>query len=510
MRSVKRLPLLVIVGLAGCGSSSGGDGVLRTTKNVTSLTAGQSEIIGVEALDANGKALTFTATPTGTCVTVAAADGGFKVTAGTTLCAAEVQVVTSSSLSKLVTVNVYDPKVMDIGGGLLIKYVNTYGWRWNDTGSGGDMDVTYWHPNAGAGWYPLGSFIEASYRDINADANVPMIVVQDSKNAGLLAAPTGYAEIYNDRGSGASNDGSVWRPLCPSGFVALGVVTQAGYSAPSTEDVRCVKASYTTKAKLGGRTYIDSGTGATMYLGVFGISYPDYTQSPDSRAALQPGTNAACPGWDGTSCDASIFNLLLVPLEVVVNSDNDAEPKLTAKAPLDTSKARFFSSVRVPFTLITTEGGSATPAARVAWNVANSPFYYLQREEKYSSIDTVDNSQGTTDAQYHYSIQTGFSQTDSQTFKQDVGIEVTAGGEVGFLGTGGSWEVKLTMQFGWEQSTSSTYAKTETRDFTFTVPAKAYAEIVQVTTQFRAVPSTGVAVSAPFNLSSNIIKYLQL
>lgn len=490
--------------LVGCGGSSG-DGSLRTTKNVTSLIAGASETVGVEALDADGEAQSFTATAKGKgCVTLTDTATGFTVTAGTKLCQEEIT-VTSPKLSKAVTVNVYDPQSLDLGGGLLIRYVNQYTSRWDDAGSGGDQDMTFWHPVAPAGWYALGSYLEASYRDVNAAGDLPMIVVQDSQNAGLLAAPTSYTLIYNDQGSGASRDGSVWLPVCPTGFVALGVVTNSGYSSPSADDVRCVKSSYTAAARVGGRTYTDVGTGASMYLGAFNIEYPTLTTAPDNRTPLLAGTNAAC-GWDASSCSEAVFHLLLVPLELVVNSDNDAEPKLTSKTPLDTSRARIFSSMRVPFT--TVPSVNANTGMR-GWNVANSPFYTLQRVEAYVPIDVIDNSQGTTEAEYTYHIETGYSQTESSRFTESVGLEVTVGGEVGFLGTGGSWEVKVSTQFEWESSSSSTYGETISRDYSFKIPAGAYAEIVQVQTYFTALNALGTPVST-FGLKSNIIKYLQL
>jgi hypothetical protein len=243
---------------------------------------------------------------------------------------------------------------------------------------------------------------------------------------------------------------------------------------------------------------------------IWTLAYPEYTKSSDGRAALLTGTNVACPGYEASRCAESWVNLLLVPLPVYSYSETTTQPELTGREPLNTAQPRFFSSVRVPFTLIASEFTKASPE-RIKLNIKKSPFYYLQREETYASIDIMDNSQGKNPAEYHYQISTGYLRTDQETFSHEVGVEVTAGGECSFLGTGGKWEVELSYKFGWEKSVSSTYSQSTTRDFTFTVPAGAYAEIVQVTNQFRAIPMTDEikTLGAPFNMNSNIIMYLQ-
>jgi hypothetical protein len=399
--------------------------------------------------------------------------------------------------------------VMDIGDGLLIKYVNDYTWQWNDDDSGGTYYIAYWHPvsDTADGWYPVGSLARNTWN--SPIPTVPMVVVKDSLGTGALAAPTDYVLVYNDVGSGGIHDGSMWKPVCPAGYVALGVVTNRGYGKPSLDAVRCVEASYTTPGTIGNWLYDDRNTGADRYLSLWEIDYPDYTSSPDGRAALHAGTTLGCPGWARTSCDPAIVNLLLVPVPVMTNADaSDLEPRLTGYQELDVSKARYFSSVRLPFTLISQQAPASAPD-RVEWNVHSSPFYTLQREEVYTPIDIIDHRQGTEPAVYTYSITTGLSATETDRFWQEVGLEVTVGGDASFLGSGGSWEVKLTTKLGWEQTTSSTYAQSVTRDYQFTIPPGEYAEIIQVTTQFRAVSWGGFTFNDPLRGSSNIIKYLQ-
>jgi len=503
---------LALALLAACGGGGDGQpdgGAIRTELNIASIQAGQSLEIGVKAVDAQGMPVAFTVSGGSACASATASVDAITVVAGSQLCEQRLVLTSNTNVTKEVTVNVFDPMVMDIGDGLLIRYVNAFAWQWNDEDSGGTYFISYWHPVAdtGNGWYPVGSLARNTWN--TPVPTVPMVVVKDSLGTGALASPTDYVLVYNDAGSGGKHDGSMWKPVCPGGYVALGVVTNSGYGKPALDAVRCVKARYTTPGTIGDWLYDDRNTGADRYLSLWEIDYPSFTSSPDGRAALHAGTSLGCPGWAKTSCDPAIANLLLLPVPVVENSDaSDLEPRLTGYQELDVSMARYFSAVRLPFTLIRNQSPVNAPD-RVDWNVHNSPFYTLQREEAYTPIDIIDHRQGTVEAVYTYSISTGISDTDTHSFSQEIGLEVTAGGEAKFLGSGGSWEVKLTTKLGWEQSTSSTYAESVTRQYEFRIPPGKYAEIIQVTTQFRAVSWGGFTFGEPLKGRSNVIKYLQ-
>lgn len=485
--------------------------LIQVSKNVTSLTAGQSETIEVQALTAKGKSVPFSMETEGNCISVSTAAESITVTAGTELCEQTVTIKAGSAKEKTITVIVYDPMAMDIGKGLLIRYTNKYQLRGSLRGKtevfGFWLKTIFWHPitDVENGWYPLGSLILPENEDV---ASHPMIVVKDSRDGGLLAAPNKYELVWRDTNN--TQNSSIWKAVCPDGFVSFGVVTTSTFVEPSPNDIRCMSKDFTWPAALGNIILTDRGSKSGLDVSIWNINYPEYTKSPDGRAALLTGANLACPGYEASRCDESWVNLLLVPLPVYSYSENTTQPKLTGREPLDTAQPRFFSSVRVPFTLVISEFTNASPE-RIKLNIEKSPFYYVQREEMYTPIDIMNNAQGKKDAEYHYQISTGYSQTDQEKFSHEVGIKVTAGGECSFLGTGGKWEVELSYKFGWEKSISNTYSQVTTRDFTFTVPAGAYAEIIQVTNQFRAIPMTEeiTTLSEPFNMNSNIIMYLQ-
>ena len=74
---------------------------------------------------------------------------------------------------------------------------------------------------------------------------------------------------WNNAGSGADDDVTVYQPVCPAGYLWLGYVTIQSHSDfLSTNDFRCVKAEYTV---VGAREYVwnDTGSSANVDLTVW-------------------------------------------------------------------------------------------------------------------------------------------------------------------------------------------------------------------------------------------------
>ncbi|KAJ8042094.1 Natterin-3 [Holothuria leucospilota] len=66
--------------------------------------------------------------------------------------------------------------------------------------------------------------------------------------AGALSAPDSFTEIWNDRGSGGSYDVRIMQMNPPSGYTCLGHVAILGYSStPDSNKYRCVLSQYVTK-----------------------------------------------------------------------------------------------------------------------------------------------------------------------------------------------------------------------------------------------------------------------
>ncbi|RAQ64503.1 hypothetical protein AFCA_006880 [Aspergillus flavus] len=97
-------------------------------------------------------------------------------------------------------------------GELVVTLTSSFNAIWNDVGSGTTRD---------GGFRPLGSMAVGNFKELNA--------------------PTSYTQLWADKGSGAKLNGSFWRPIAASGYIAMGDVVQSGYTTPSTSKVWCLR-----------------------------------------------------------------------------------------------------------------------------------------------------------------------------------------------------------------------------------------------------------------------------
>jgi hypothetical protein len=79
---------------------------------------------------------------------------------------------------------------------------------------------------------------------------------------GALTRPVGYFPVWDDTGSGAKQDGSVWRPACPGSYRAMGDVTSSSHTVPALDEVVCVHETALSAANPGNEIWNDTGSGA--------------------------------------------------------------------------------------------------------------------------------------------------------------------------------------------------------------------------------------------------------
>lgn len=108
---------------------------------------------------------------------------------------------------------------------IAFKYVNEHSLIWSDEGSDADRDVSIWHPiDIESGYYPLGDTATPSHEEPPSPSLTVSALVDDA-----LAPPTGFTEIWNDRGSDADKNVRVMKMDAPDGYTCLGHVAVRGY-----------------------------------------------------------------------------------------------------------------------------------------------------------------------------------------------------------------------------------------------------------------------------------------
>jgi hypothetical protein len=148
------------------------------------------------------------------------------------------------------------------GQALELRYVEQFDPIWNDSGSGADYDGAFYKPAVPPGYEVVGYYGQGDY-----GATRGAVAVVKALVPGALAQPTGYQAVWTDSGSGANRDGAFWRPIPPDGYVCLGDVVTGydfgqGYPPPTPDAIRCVRREYTAPAKIDRAIWNDTGSGA--------------------------------------------------------------------------------------------------------------------------------------------------------------------------------------------------------------------------------------------------------
>ncbi|RKZ50532.1 MAG: hypothetical protein DRR08_30190 [Candidatus Parabeggiatoa sp. nov. 2] len=138
---------------------------------------------------------------------------------------------------------------------------------WWDKKSGGRYDGAYYKPIAPSGYYILGHYGQGNYHSPRGRVIVVKAIANRRGSSTALKRPAGYTKIWGDHGSGAKEDGAFWRPIPYPGYKCLGTVATRGYRQPSRNEIRCVRYDLVVPAKVGGRIWIDKGTGAKTDFG---------------------------------------------------------------------------------------------------------------------------------------------------------------------------------------------------------------------------------------------------
>lgn len=206
---------VAVIFIAGCRKSEiepEYEPELLATSLHIALVPGGTEEVTIQASDKHGDDEGFSVT-TGDAgiANVTTAGNTFTVT-GSNYGSTKITITSSSGKKCEIPVRIYNHQVLETDE-LLINFSKSFQFRWNDNGSGQSMNGSYWHPVTTDGFKPLGSLGFTGYFDPAGKHGV--IVLKAKNGSDALAAPVDYTLLFDDSGSGASNDGSFWIPLPP-------------------------------------------------------------------------------------------------------------------------------------------------------------------------------------------------------------------------------------------------------------------------------------------------------
>ncbi|MEV4438935.1 Vps62-related protein [Streptomyces sp. NPDC049577] len=348
---------------------------------------------------------------------------------------------------------------------------NTNGFFWSSAAVGPKPrphgDVNVWLATRGNGSGPqfraLGSYARhyGSWIDALSDANFGrygkeprLMIAPVNPNSGVVANPVDYQRLWYDSNTGAALYGSVWRPIPPAGYVALGDVWAADWNRkPPLNAIWCVKQgalgghTYVRRAELRQQVWKDQGTGGNAGdVAIWRVDVPPVVEDSTERLLIPPNTVTTVNNYSTPAPTATSW-ILDVPAGVE-KQPNPSPPPLTSYDRPTSPVVVTDRIVRVPFT------GVRDDHRDLEWKVANSPFYRLHRRVAYNVAIFRDNRHGNSTVPDEESVTTGLSASASEFYFEKTTIVVSASAGISFKGLSAEVNSSVTREVGYERRTS--------------------------------------------------------
>ena len=129
---------------------------------------------------------------------------------------------------------------------LVLHQTNEMSNVWDDAGTIISISFSIWRLNTAPGYYRIGDAINTARSKPISGGYLISGRLSDPLNDGTLAKPTSYHLAWKDSASGAYRDVTIWVPVCPQGYVRLGVTATSGRT-PSEGSIYCVKVEFTVE-----------------------------------------------------------------------------------------------------------------------------------------------------------------------------------------------------------------------------------------------------------------------
>lgn len=284
---------------------------------------------------------------------------------------------------------------------LLINFTTEFLSIWDTYGSNAEP-ASFWRPTPAAdvlpGYFPLGDVVHPGRDNINNKKVVAVVCeastpAADPEKGKALSAPTDFELVWKDSGSGATKNGSVWRPLPPEGYVALGSVCSNSHEKPSRNAVRCIRADLVSASATCDLIWNDKGSGARQSISTWSAAPP---VAASGEMHLAPGTFAGVTGY-ALPANFLVYSLRL-RLAVQIN------PKPTAPVLLGVTPEPLHAPEQPTYTARLPWFAVKDPLFTPLEQRDHSPFYQLERTDHYVLVGHGHNS-GQDSTTFRWSAQ---------------------------------------------------------------------------------------------------------
>ena len=264
---------------------------------------------------------------------------------------------------------------------LLINFTTEFHRVWDSRGSNSEPG-SFWHPTPPPdllpGYFPLGDLITRGYENINGSTIVAVVCEGDLQGADTskgkaLSPPDDFERVWRDSNSGAAADCTIWLPIPPAGYVALGMVCSNGRDKPSTNTVRCVREDLVIASHISNSIWSDSGSGANQDFSAWMIEPPS---ASEGQIYFSPGTFVGVNGYARPVTHVAAYSLRMqIPLQVETPPVVPTLSGYQLPAIEETASANQIS--RLPWFAV--KDPDLTPLEQFR----TSTFYRLERSDRY-------------------------------------------------------------------------------------------------------------------------------
>lgn len=196
---------------------------------------------------------------------------------------------------------------------------------YDDHGGGGPMDIALWRPLYPPPFVSAGDYAQTNY-DPPSGSMIGLASLDGPGQTPLLASPTSFQQIYLDQGSGAYLDGSLWWPVAPDGYTALGGVANgaansSGWEPPSTDVVSVLRSDFAVAADFGELLWQNNQKSGMTAVSVWQIEAPANGQTLNTFWS-EPDHNSTPSG--------NVFSPLQLPLSAAAFVTGFSEVSFTS------------------------------------------------------------------------------------------------------------------------------------------------------------------------------------
>ena len=396
---------------------------------------------------------------------------------------------------------------------LLINFTTEFQRIWDSRGSD-SKPGSFWRPTPDPdllpGYFPLGDIVAPGFDNINQNCIAAVVCegdpqLQDASKGNALSRPDDFEQVWRDSGSGARSDLTIWRPIPPDGYVALGMVCSNGRDKPLLNTVRCVRSDLVIASPINHMIWSDKGSGAKEKCSAWAIQPPT---AAAGEIYFSPGTFFATHSYKKPTADVAYSLRMQIPLR----ADTPLVPPSLSgyEIPGPEETATSTQIARLPWFTVLDPGLSPLEQLRT------SAFYRFERVDKYVLIGHGHNKNAVGQnfkwtASRAQNVQTleAFSDLTTIQIRTDWPYNVTSPQSLSWLLSSSiRFSARLSTDFTHAEPSSISWSASESVEVITKVPTLKFVAVYQIQSDYRLLREDGTQVATDISYTDTDSLYL--